>query len=89
MWYGLFEFDDGQVRHNSSSKMSMGAKKEVRCSLVSTLQLLLQAAPAASLSQLHVELSELRRSVRLVASNQQEVRGCILQQGAILVPLKC
>lgn len=31
-----------------------------------------KAAPAASMSQLHVDLSELRRSVRLVASNQQE-----------------
>lgn len=62
--------------------------KYIRFSVVSTLQFL-QAAPAASLSQLHVELSELRRSVRLVASNQQEVCGCILQQGGILVPLKC
>lgn len=77
----------GLVGHNCSSKISM-CTKYIRFSVVSTLQFL-QAAPAASLSQLHVELSELRRSVRMVASNQQEVRGCILQQGGILVPLKC
>jgi len=40
--------------------------------LLAGLKSMEKAAPAASLSQLHVELSELRRSVRLVASNQQE-----------------